>query len=172
PRECWICGQLAHLECRECYKDPDLAPGKVKQFCVACNQQVHRHPARGSHRPQHVHLPEELRGHSDFPGIIPQQSMKLFAVLCIQTSHYVAFVKHGPGDGHWLFFDSMADREGGKNGFNIPRVEACPEVGEYLRMSPEMLEGIDPKTIPSRARRLLLDASMCFYYSESLSLYK
>ena len=42
----------------------------------------------------------------------------LFAVTCIETSHYVSFVKHGPADTDWLFFDSMADREGGsENGF-------------------------------------------------------
>ncbi|XP_072359946.1 ubiquitin carboxyl-terminal hydrolase CYLD-like [Scyliorhinus torazame] len=172
PRECRICGQLAYWECRECYKDPDLAPGKVKQFCVACSEQVHRHPARKNHNPRAVLLPGELRGNLEFPGIIPQQAMQLFAVLCIQTSHYVAFVKHGPGDDHWLFFDSMADREGGQNGFNIPRVEQCPEVGDYLAMKPEDLEAMDPKAIPSSARRLLLDASMCFYYSQSLCLYK
>ncbi|XP_038630731.1 ubiquitin carboxyl-terminal hydrolase CYLD-like, partial [Scyliorhinus canicula] len=172
PRECRICGQLAYVECRECYKDPDLAPGKVKQFCVACSEQVHRHLTRKNHNPCPVLLPEELRGKVEFPGIIPQQTMQLFAVLCIQTSHYVAFVKHGTGDDHWLFFDSMADREGGQNGFNIPRVEQCPEVADYLAMKPEDLEAMDPKAIPSSARRLLLDASMCFYYSQSLCLYK
>ena len=38
--------------------------------------------------------------------------MELFAVLCIETSHYVAFVKYGAADSAWLFFDSMADRDG------------------------------------------------------------
>lgn len=38
--------------------------------------------------------------------------MELFAVLCIETSHYVAFVKYGRDDSAWLFFDSMADRDG------------------------------------------------------------
>ncbi len=39
--------------------------------------------------------------------------MELFAVVCIQTSHYVSFVKCGTGDGaQWVFFDSMADRMG------------------------------------------------------------
>ena len=39
--------------------------------------------------------------------------MELFAVVCIHTSHYVAFVKGGSGaDAPWCFFDSMADREG------------------------------------------------------------
>lgn len=38
--------------------------------------------------------------------------MQLFAVLCIQTSHYVSFVKYGPDPRSWIFFDSMADRFG------------------------------------------------------------
>ena len=39
--------------------------------------------------------------------------MELFAVVCIETSHYVAFVKSGEAeDSPWLFFDSMADRMG------------------------------------------------------------
>ena len=42
--------------------------------------------------------------------------MELFAVICIQTSHYVSFVKtRTPKNGNhaeWIFFDSMADRMG------------------------------------------------------------
>ena len=39
--------------------------------------------------------------------------MELFAVVCIETSHYVSFVKSGSGaDAPWVFFDSMADRKG------------------------------------------------------------
>jgi ubiquitin thioesterase CYLD len=39
--------------------------------------------------------------------------MELFAVVCIETSHYVTFVKSGLGpDAPWCFFDSMADRKG------------------------------------------------------------
>ena len=39
--------------------------------------------------------------------------MELFAVVCIETSHYVAFVKAGSSlDAPWCFFDSMADRKG------------------------------------------------------------
>lgn len=44
---------------------------------------------------------------------LPRVFMELFAVLCIETSHYVAFVKAGAGiDAPWCFFDSMADRKG------------------------------------------------------------
>ena len=48
--------------------------------------------------------------------ISPRKMMELFAVVCIETSHYVAFVKTGSGaDADWVFFDSMADREGREN---------------------------------------------------------
>ena len=46
-------------------------------------------------------------------GGIPRESLNLFAVICIETSHYVAFVKCGTDvDSPWIFFNSMADRIG------------------------------------------------------------
>lgn len=127
--------------------------------------------------------------------------MSLFAVTCIETSHYVSFVKHGSLVTDWLFFDSMADREGdrstlqfqgqitkmrlllksshisvshpgGENGFNIPHVKACPEVGRYLTLSQEELSRVDPTSLEEPARRLLCDSYMCLYHSPDLSLYK
>ena len=45
----------------------------------------------------------------------PRLFMELFAVVCIETSHYVTFAKCGSGpDAPWCFFDSMADRKGEK----------------------------------------------------------
>lgn len=44
---------------------------------------------------------------------VPRLYLELFAVVCIETSHYVSFVKCGPGsEAPWCFFDSMADRKG------------------------------------------------------------
>lgn len=40
PRQCRICGGLAMYECRECYDDPDISAGKIKQFCKTCSTQV------------------------------------------------------------------------------------------------------------------------------------
>ncbi|KAL0188887.1 hypothetical protein M9458_015986, partial [Cirrhinus mrigala] len=51
----------------------------------------------------------------------------------------------------------------GQNGFNIPQVSPCPEVGAYLKMTPEELHALDPKNIQGYARRLLCDAYMCMY---------
>ena len=40
--------------------------------------------------------------------------MELVAVICIETSHYVSFVRCGDTpQSPWCFFDSMADRKGG-----------------------------------------------------------
>ncbi|XP_053127209.1 ubiquitin carboxyl-terminal hydrolase CYLD isoform X2 [Hemicordylus capensis] len=172
PRQCRICGGLAMYECRECYEDTDISSGKIKQFCKTCNTQVHLHPKRQSHKFNPVSLPKDLPDWDWRHGCIPCQKMELFAVLCIETSHYVAFVKYGKGDSAWLFFDSMADRDGGQNGFNIPQVTPCPEVGEYLKMSLEELHSLDSRRIQGCARRLLCDAYMCMYQSPTMSLYK
>ncbi|XP_056134423.1 ubiquitin carboxyl-terminal hydrolase CYLD [Lampris incognitus] len=172
PRECRICGGLALYECRECYDDGDITAGKIKQFCEKCNTQVHLHPRRKAHRHGKLSVPKELQEGVGRQGNFPRQRMELFAVLCIETSHYVAFVKYGAADSAWLFFDSMADRDGGQNGFNIPQVSPCPEVGAYLKMTPEELHALDPKSIQGQARRLLCDAYMCMYQSSTMSLYK
>ncbi|MCJ8747243.1 hypothetical protein PDJAM_G00151170 [Pangasius djambal] len=172
PRECRICGGLALYECRECYEDSDITAGKIKQFCEKCNTQVHLHPRRKNHRYSKLSLPKELQEGTWRQASFPRQQMELFAVLCIETSHYVAFVKYGSAPSSWLFFDSMADRDGGQNGFNIPQVSPCPEVGAYLKMTPEELHALDPKNIQGYARRLLCDAYMCMYQSPTMSLYK
>lgn len=172
PRECRICGGLALFECRDCYEDGDITAGKIKQFCEKCNTQVHLHPKRKAHRHGKLSVPKELQEGMGRQGSFPRQRMELFAVLCIETSHYVAFVKYGNADSSWLFFDSMADRDGGQNGFNIPQVSPCPEVEAYLKMSPEELHALDPKSIQGQARRLLCDAYMCMYQSPTMSLYK
>ncbi|MGH0137198.1 UNVERIFIED_CONTAM: hypothetical protein FKN15_063304 [Acipenser sinensis] len=172
PRECRICGGLALYECRECYEDADITAGKIKQFCEKCNTQVHLHHRRKGHQFGKLSLPKELADCAWRQGRFPRQRMELFAVLCIETSHYVAFVKYGPGEAAWLFFDSMADRDGGQNGFNIPQVTPCPEVGAYLKMTPEELHALDPKSIQGFARRLLCDAYMYMYQSPTMSLYK
>ena len=62
------------------------------------------HRQKGKH--QHYEIKFARKG-SDL------KQMELFAVLCINLSHYVAFVKFGTTDNSsWVFFDSMADRIG------------------------------------------------------------
>lgn len=94
-----ICGILATSQCLDC----------EKEFCQGCLQQQHLH-----HNQNHGNI--DIR--SDFPGVlnhqtVPRIHMDLFAVVCIETSHYVSFVKAGElPDAPWLFFDSMSDRRG------------------------------------------------------------
>lgn len=168
-RQCSICEAVAEWECLQCYDDPDITPGHLKQYCPTCNTQVHSHKKRLSHGPVRIGVPQESYSG---PLHCTRQRMTLFAVTCIETSHYVSFVKHGPAPNDWLFFDSMADREGGENGFNVPRVRPCPEVGRYLSLSEDDLGRVDPSSLKESTRRLLCDAHMCLYHSPELSLYK
>lgn len=78
-------------------------------FIFSIGNQVHSHRKRESHIPVRVSVPS---GPWTGPLHCARQRMSLFAVTCIETSHYVSFVKHGPLPTDWLFFDSMADREG------------------------------------------------------------
>uniref|UniRef100_A0AAY5KAG0 ubiquitinyl hydrolase 1 n=1 Tax=Esox lucius TaxID=8010 RepID=A0AAY5KAG0_ESOLU len=108
-RQCSICQAVAEWECLQCYEDLDITPGHLKQYCHTCNTQVHAHRKRQSHGPLKVGMPG---GPWTGPLHGTRQRLALFAVTCIETSHYVSFVKHGPRPDDWLFFDSMADREG------------------------------------------------------------
>ncbi|XP_028840732.1 ubiquitin carboxyl-terminal hydrolase CYLD [Denticeps clupeoides] len=168
-RRCSICQAVAEWECLQCYDDVDITPGSLKQFCRTCNTQVHTHKKRQTHRPGRLWQPKAPWDEPVFPA---RQRMELFAVTCIETSHYVSFVKHGPRPDDWLFFDSMADREGGENGFNVPHVRPCPEVGRYLDLSEEELRRVDPASLRDTVRRLLCDSYMCLYHCPQLSLYK
>ncbi|XP_061106764.1 ubiquitin carboxyl-terminal hydrolase CYLD [Conger conger] len=168
-RLCSICQSVAEWECHLCYKDHDITPGCIKQYCHICNTQVHSHRKRVSHRPESLSVP---KGPWAGPVQGTRQRLALFAVTCIQTSHYVSFVKHGALPTDWLFFDSMADREGGENGFNVPQVTPCPEVSRYLSLSEEELGTLDPASLHGSARRLLCDAYMCLYHCPELGLYK
>ncbi|XP_076846791.1 ubiquitin carboxyl-terminal hydrolase CYLD [Brachyhypopomus gauderio] len=168
-RQCSICQSIAEWECLQCYEDLDITPGQLKQYCNTCNAQVHAHRKRQAHTPVKVRVPI---GTWEGPMHGARQQLALFAVTCIETSHYVSFVKHGPLPTDWLFFDSMADREGGENGFNVPQVRACPEVGRYLSLSEDEVKRLDFASLKEPVRRLLCDAYMCFYHCPELSLYK
>lgn len=61
---------------------------------------------------------------------------------------------------------------GESDGFNIPEVRACPEVGAYLEMSPSELAQQVPRDMRGVARRLLCDAYMYLYQSGSMCLYR
>ncbi|XP_029007610.1 ubiquitin carboxyl-terminal hydrolase CYLD isoform X2 [Betta splendens] len=160
PRECFVCGCLAQYECFHCLPDRKLQPGRIKQYCSVCNTQVHSHPSRQGHSPKALEVPADVP--CDTP--VPRHVMQLFAVLCIQTSHYVAYVKYGPDPNSWLFFDSMADRCGDdQSGYNIPEVQACSEIGIFLAQPEEELARASPSQAPELVRRLLCDSYMFLY---------
>ncbi|XP_008318742.1 ubiquitin carboxyl-terminal hydrolase CYLD [Cynoglossus semilaevis] len=160
PRECFICGHLAQYECLQCLSDRKLQPGRIKQYCSTCNTQVHSHHTRQSHSPKALEV--SLNAASVAP--VPRHTMQLFAVLCIHTSHYVSFVKYGSDPHAWLFFDSMADRCGDDhNGYNIPEIQACPEVGDFLHLPVEELTRSSLSQVPELMRRLLCDSYMFLY---------
>lgn len=113
PRQCCVCGKLAELECKECFGSLQFGAGlESTSFCTQCLEKVHSHDKRTNHRPRELKVPQDfliMAEHITVPRIF----MELFAVVCIETSHYVAFVKCGSGlDAPWCFFDSMADRKG------------------------------------------------------------
>uniref|UniRef100_A0AAQ4QAR7 Glutathione hydrolase n=1 Tax=Gasterosteus aculeatus aculeatus TaxID=481459 RepID=A0AAQ4QAR7_GASAC len=167
PRECFICGHLAAFECLQCLPDRKLQPGRIKQYCSTCNSQVHSHPARQGHSPKALSVPAR----SESP--VPRHVMQLLAVLCIQTSHYVSFVKFGPDPRSWVFFDSMADRCGdGPSGYSIPVVRACPELGDFLYLPEEELARSNHSQAPELVRRLLSDSYMFLYQNPATPLSK
>ncbi|XP_061146683.1 ubiquitin carboxyl-terminal hydrolase CYLD [Syngnathus typhle] len=167
PRQCFICGELAEHECLQCLPDQKLHPGRIKQYCTTCNTQVHRHPSRLGHSPKPLAVPAEVSAASP----AARHTLQLFAVLCIHTSHYVAFVKYGSDPHSWLFFDSMADRWGDdQRGYNIPEIRACPELGDFLSMSEEEQARANPSCAPELVRRLLCDSYMFLYQKPAMTL--
>jgi len=114
--------------------------------------------------------------------------MELFAVVCIETSHYVTFAKCGSGpDAPWCFFDSMADRKGEQNGYNIPEVCLASDVTQWFSeggggvggsnlsdSSPHHKNNTSQLASSSsdQVKRLTSDAYMCFYQSTEVMMYQ
>ncbi|XP_028260370.1 ubiquitin carboxyl-terminal hydrolase CYLD [Parambassis ranga] len=171
PQQCILCGDLAVEECSDCFKDHVFSSTGFKIFCKPCSKQVHGHPQRRSHQPAPLDIPGGYVGRG-VPHTLTRDKLELFAVLCIETSHYVSFVKYGPNSHDWIFFDSMADRQGERDGFNIPEVHFCPEVGTYLEMTPAELANQVPRDMKGVAKRLFCDAYMYLYQNTSMYLYR
>ena len=121
PRECTMCGSdVAQYECKKCYQKGLLKDGPgIASYCKGCHEKVHGHRNRQDHNPKPILLPRVYGYYSDQKKTgerqitFDKQKMDLFAVVCIETSHYVAFVKCGMDENApWCFFDSMADRKG------------------------------------------------------------
>nr|CAG4636049.1 EOG090X03LH [Eubosmina coregoni]SVE69706.1 EOG090X03LH [Eubosmina coregoni] len=131
PRQCIVCGHLAEMECQQCLGQCGTGLESIS-FCSRCLVKAHSHKKRTTHQAQSLQVPADFAALQEHCAI-PRVYMELFAVVCIATSHYVAFVKCGPGpDAPWCFFDSMADRRGEQNGFNVPEVVPCPDLPRWL----------------------------------------
>lgn len=111
--------------CQECYRErpPTISTENIVIcYCGACLRKLHAitpYQERVDHQPKRM---KDVR-----------YKMNLSAVLCIETSHYVAFVKCRNQDQHqqdeWLFFDSMSDRVNEKN---IPCVSRAPNFNRWI----------------------------------------
>ena len=73
---------------------------QMQCYCSTCSLHWHQNHC------DHIH---ELYNNNDFDTGI----LQLLCVLCIETSHYVCFTRiTGSGKDEWVFFDSMAERQG------------------------------------------------------------
>ncbi|XP_054082508.1 uncharacterized protein LOC105220520 [Zeugodacus cucurbitae] len=176
PRQCSVCGKLAEYECRDCYGVLQGGVGlESTAFCLKCRDTVHMHARRTNHTPKKLSVPQDFRIMADHMTV-PRLYMELFAVVCIETSHYVAFVKAGSGpDAPWCFFDSMADRKGEKNGYNIPEMITVPDLPLWLSEEGARVvneTSTNDKMLPEHAKRLFCDAYMCMYQSTDVMMYR
>lgn len=179
PRPCSICNNLALYECKDCFGAMNCVDTfESMAFCAACLERTHL-PATGrqGHKTRPVSVPEDFRKMSSNNCIqVPHLFMELFAVVCIETSHYVSFVKAGSGqDAPWCFFDSMADRKGEINGYNIPEMVSVSELAQWLSEDGAQelnQEFTNDKMLPEHARRLFCDAYMCMYSSADILMYR
>lgn len=171
PRQCAVCGKLAQWECKDCYGTLECASGLESiSFCKKCLNIVHAHEKRSNHAAAGLALNSD-EVIEDSSGPVPRVHLDLFAVICIETSHYVAFVKAGSApDAPWCFFDSMSDRIGGQNGYNIPQVVPVPDLKDWL-LEEGRHELIEPVPSPEYAKRLLCDAYICMYQSSEVIKY-
>ena len=176
PRQCTICGRLAEFECRDCFGALQVGSGlESTALCKGCLPTVHQHQKRANHKPKPLSIPQDFKNLAEF-NAVPRLFMELFAVVCIETSHYVTFTKTGSGiDSPWVFFDSMADRKGEQNGYNIPEMVPVPELPSWLSDEGAKLlhENNDSdKSLPEYAKRLYCDAYMMIYQSTDMMMYR
>ncbi|GAB0089119.1 CYLD [Sergentomyia squamirostris] len=176
PRQCTVCGKLAEFECRECFGTLQCGVGlESTAFCRKCLETAHSHAKRVNHVPKEISVPHDFKIMAEHCPV-PRLFMELFAVVCIETSHYVAFVKAGSGqDAPWCFFDSMADRKGELNGYNIPEMVSVTDLPQWLSEdSARTLHeaASNDKMLPDHAKRLLCDAYMCMYQSTDVMMYR
>ncbi|UMM24418.1 hypothetical protein L5515_004664 [Caenorhabditis briggsae] len=166
---CTSCGACSEVYCPTCFLTRRVFYSEII-FCRKCFH--------------HSHLLPEIQDHQSrdlFPPAKPvkkphSHKMVLSAVLCIETSHYVAYVRSSTNQ--WIFFDSMADREGLSDGFNVPVARECGNMSDWLSLQGwNRLKDADEtgqiKAMFGKAAldplvgRLLSDSYICFYEDAS-----
>ncbi|KAF1761289.1 hypothetical protein GCK72_009544 [Caenorhabditis remanei] len=166
---CTICGACSEVFCPTCFLTRRVFYSEII-FCRKCFH--------------HSHLLPEIQDHQSrdlFPPAKPikkphSHKMVLSAVLCIETSHYVAYVRSASNQ--WMFFDSMADREGLSDGFNVPVVRECGNMSDWLSLQgwnrlkdadeTGQIKAMFGKTVlDPLVGRLLSDSYICFYEDAS-----
>ena len=153
--KCAMCGQDPTYRCRKCGEDdPSFQTGVTHHFYESCVERAHEHPNRRGHSC------EAIERRTSEPVILD-----LMSVVCIEKSHYVCFTRL---EDSWVFFDSMADRTDDQ--YNIPEITQCPEVGEALK-NIDVVSKKEPAALPPLVRRLVRDASICFYASRHVDMY-
>ncbi|CRK98515.1 CLUMA_CG011871, isoform A [Clunio marinus] len=176
PRQCTICGTLAEFECRECFGVCQVGSGlESTAFCKKCLATVHSHQKRVNHKAKPLSIPHDFKIMAEY-NQVPRLFMELFAVICIETSHYVTFAKTGSGlDSPWVFFDSMADRKGERDGYNIPEMVPVPDLPTWLSEDGARIlheANINDKHLPEFAKRLYCDAYLMLYQSTEMMMYR
>ncbi|XP_067942322.1 ubiquitin carboxyl-terminal hydrolase CYLD-like [Watersipora subatra] len=163
-RYCYVCGEQAMWECPECYGAEN--EWKKSTFCHECSNTVHKHDKRSGHMPINLKLFEET-GTESVDKTRPPALLRLFAVLCIDTSHYVAFTSTNAQDSKapWLFFDSMSDREAEEC---RPKVTQVEDVPFWLSKGGADRIAKDFDAVPAKIKRLIQDGYICFYCQKEL----
>ncbi|KAM3722484.1 Ubiquitin carboxyl-terminal hydrolase CYLD [Dirofilaria immitis] len=174
-RPCINCGKRADMMCPECFLTREVFIREVT-YCGICYEQTHNGL---DHQPQQLSASNNSFSVSSSLSLsrrmqVPQKKLQLASVLCIETSHYVAFV-HALYANKWVFFDSMADRVGLSDGFNVPQVKLCEKMSNWLSDTGWCRvrdcinrEGHLPNDVESDSdlMRLLSDCYICFYTDE------
>lgn len=186
--------QIVCSKCKKTNHDP-VTPSDFF-FCNKCQPQestnslstdaiIEAHCADCLHE-MHENLSREIQGHCTKKVDLEKHKLNLFAVLCIETCHYVAFVKcqdRNIQKSTWLFFDSMSDRIHDEQ--NIPIVAEVPnfdrwidtaekkqdtffnELDDLRRQARPMSQKFSPDDM--RRLRLFRDGAFFFYENANVS---
>jgi len=123
-------------------------------YCSGCLEKLHKCLSKE----------ELLHKHSKPKQMETIAKLNLFAVLCIETSHYVAFVKCHKADlqHEWVFFDSASGRI--NNEKNVPCVSLVPNFDRWIEIAEQdkyFFEDLDRRRNQGRpTSRIFNDSEM------------